>query len=276
MDRGWMALVRMGTDSSALITQVRIFNLTRSLEQNRSCSVLLLMFQQRPNCLDLQMHLQLYTALEYGLFSGSTRTFVFIDIITSWANAQSYCRLHYTDLASVRNKTENQKIDDLVPPGIRVWIGLFRESWKWTDGSNSSFTYWKTNAPNNKNGPELCVAANFEQNANWEDWSCDSQKEFVCNVGKHYYLNHWLLLVTIYKLHPNVKGSCCTSAVVVAAAQYVKVTVCEKTVLYSELLAAGFTFCHPETSSGHTVYSARPTFSVVMEAASTVVFSSEV
>uniref|UniRef100_A0A3P9DNR1 C-type lectin domain-containing protein n=1 Tax=Maylandia zebra TaxID=106582 RepID=A0A3P9DNR1_9CICH len=174
-----MTLVRMCSDSSALITQVRIFNLTRSLEQNRSCSVLLLMFQQRPNCLDLQMHLQLYTALEYGLFSGSTRTFVFIDIIASWANARSYCRLHYTDLASVRNMTENQEIDDLVPPGIRVWIGLFTESWKWMDGSNSSFTYWQTNEPN---GPEPCVAANFLLNAKWEDWACGSQKEFVCNV----------------------------------------------------------------------------------------------
>uniref|UniRef100_A0A3P9DND4 C-type lectin domain-containing protein n=1 Tax=Maylandia zebra TaxID=106582 RepID=A0A3P9DND4_9CICH len=143
---------------------VRIFNLTRSLEQNRSCSVLLLMFQQRPN------------SLEYGLFSGSTRTFVFINIITSWANARSYCRLHYTDLASVRSMTENQKIDNLVPLGIRVWIGLFRESWKWMDGSNSSFTYWKTNEPN---GPEPCVAANFEENAKWEDWNCESQKDLA-------------------------------------------------------------------------------------------------
>ncbi|XP_039878716.1 C-type mannose receptor 2-like [Simochromis diagramma] len=117
---------------------------------------------------------------------GSTRTFVFIDIITSWADARSYCRLHYTDLASVRNMTENQKIDNLVPPGIRVWIGLFRESWKWTDGSNSSFTYWKTNEPNGKNGAETCVAANLEENAKWEDWNCDSQKEFVCNVAPVY------------------------------------------------------------------------------------------
>ncbi|XP_076734896.1 secretory phospholipase A2 receptor-like [Maylandia zebra] len=115
--------------------------------------------------------------------TGSTRTFVFIDIIASWANARSYCRLHYTDLASVRNMTENQEIDDLVPPGIRVWIGLFTESWKWMDGSNSSFTYWQTNEPN---GPEPCVAANFEENAKWEDWACGSQKEFVCNVAPVY------------------------------------------------------------------------------------------
>uniref|UniRef100_A0A3Q4HC03 C-type lectin domain-containing protein n=1 Tax=Neolamprologus brichardi TaxID=32507 RepID=A0A3Q4HC03_NEOBR len=148
-----------------------------------------------------------YYSLEYGLFSGSTRTFVFIDNIQSWANARSYCRHHYTDLASVRNMTENQEIDDLVPPGIRVWIGLFRDSWKWTDGSKPSFTYWKTNEPTH--GAENCVAANFGENAKWEDWTCDWKKEFVCNVGKHYYLKHWLLLVTIYKLHPNVNRAGC-------------------------------------------------------------------
>ncbi|XP_025757665.1 macrophage mannose receptor 1-like isoform X1 [Oreochromis niloticus] len=117
---------------------------------------------------------------------GSTRTFVYINNPMSWANAQSYCRVHYTDLASVMNMTENQKIDNLVPTGLIVWIGLFRESWKWTDGSKPSYIYWKTNEPNNKIGAESCVAANFEDNAKWEDWNCDSKKEFVCNVAPVY------------------------------------------------------------------------------------------
>ncbi|XP_013127263.1 C-type mannose receptor 2-like isoform X1 [Oreochromis niloticus] len=117
---------------------------------------------------------------------GSTRTFVYINNPMTWANAQSYCRVHYTDLASVRNMTENQKIDNLVPGGVRVWIGLFRESWKWTDGSNYSFTYWKTKEPNNMNGTETCVAANFEENAKWENWTCDRKKEFVCYVAPVY------------------------------------------------------------------------------------------
>uniref|UniRef100_A0A3Q4GZK7 C-type lectin domain-containing protein n=1 Tax=Neolamprologus brichardi TaxID=32507 RepID=A0A3Q4GZK7_NEOBR len=119
------------------------------------------------------------TTLEYGLFSGSTRTFVYIDNLMTWTEAQSYCRLRYTDLASVRNMTENQKIDDLVPRGIRVWIGLFRDSWKWTNGSNSSLRYWTIIEPNNLMGHESCVAANFLLNAKWEDWTCDSMKEFL-------------------------------------------------------------------------------------------------
>ncbi|KAL6481081.1 hypothetical protein MHYP_G00091610 [Metynnis hypsauchen] len=35
---------------------------------------------------------------------------VFISTTKTWQDAQSYCREHYTDMASVRNQTENQKI----------------------------------------------------------------------------------------------------------------------------------------------------------------------
>uniref|UniRef100_A0A3P9DNP0 C-type lectin domain-containing protein n=1 Tax=Maylandia zebra TaxID=106582 RepID=A0A3P9DNP0_9CICH len=113
-----------------------------------------------------------------------TMTFVYIDNLMTWANAQTYCRLHYTDLASVRNMPENQKIDEVVPAGVKVWIGLFRDSWKWTNGSNSSLRYWTIIEPNNLMGHESCVAANFLLNAKWEDWTCDSMKEFVCYIGK--------------------------------------------------------------------------------------------
>ncbi|KAK2863599.1 hypothetical protein Q5P01_003132 [Channa striata] len=64
---------------------------------------------------------------------GSNVTFVLVNTPMSWARAQNYCRTHYTDLASVRNMTENQKVAGLTPSGKKVWIGLFRDSWKWFD-----------------------------------------------------------------------------------------------------------------------------------------------
>ncbi|CAI5648800.1 unnamed protein product [Oreochromis niloticus] len=66
---------------------------------------------------------------------GLNMTFVFINNSMTWMEAQSYCRANYTDLASVRNMSENQKAKELVPAGQKVWIGLFRDSWKWTDGN---------------------------------------------------------------------------------------------------------------------------------------------
>ncbi|XP_075946606.1 uncharacterized protein LOC142948447 [Anarhichas minor] len=61
-------------------------------------------------------------------------TFVLINNTMTWTEAQSYCREHHTDLASVRNMEEIQKVQNLVPYGD-VWIGLSRDGWKWSDGS---------------------------------------------------------------------------------------------------------------------------------------------
>ncbi|XP_029291754.1 macrophage mannose receptor 1-like, partial [Cottoperca gobio] len=78
---------------------------------------------------------------------GPNVTFVFINIPMTWTEAQSYCRANYRDLASVRNMAENQKIQDLVPAGGTAWIGLSRDSWKWSDGSDSTFRFWSAGEP---------------------------------------------------------------------------------------------------------------------------------
>ncbi|XP_037625012.1 macrophage mannose receptor 1-like isoform X1 [Sebastes umbrosus] len=113
---------------------------------------------------------------------GPNVKFIFINMSMTWTDAQSYCRDRYTDLASVRNMTDNQKVQELVPAGEKVWIGLFREYLKWSDGSNSSFRYWRqdTREPNNNDGQEACVAANFGLSGRWEDWPCDDKRAFIC------------------------------------------------------------------------------------------------
>ena len=111
-------------------------------------------------------------------------TFVLTNTTMTWTEAQSHCREHYTDLASVRNEEENQKVKDLKPAGQKVWIGLFRVPWKWSDGSNSSFRYWSTSEPNNREKKEYCVAADFGGFGRWEDKNCDVRRAFVCYKGK--------------------------------------------------------------------------------------------
>nr|XP_033944114.1 C-type mannose receptor 2-like [Pseudochaenichthys georgianus] len=98
----------------------------------------------------------------------------------TWTEAQSYCREHNTDLASVRNLTESQQIDDLLPVGgYRYWIGLYRDSWKWSDGSSSSFKYWAENKPDLR-ALKVCVAADFDNSGKWEDLDCGLEKPFIC------------------------------------------------------------------------------------------------
>ncbi|GLD50623.1 macrophage mannose receptor 1-like protein, partial [Lates japonicus] len=111
---------------------------------------------------------------------GSNVTFVFINNPMTWTEAQSYCRTHHTDLASVRNMEENQRVTEVIPSGQSVWIGLFRDSWKWSDGSNSSFRYWNEAAGEPNGAKENCAAADFKSSGKWEDRNCDQRRAFIC------------------------------------------------------------------------------------------------
>ena len=106
--------------------------------------------------------------------------FIFIETAMNWTEAQSYCREHHTDLASVRNMIENQKIKDLVPAGQEAFIGLYRDSWEWSDGSDSSFRHWVQGEPDNYDGKDACVVADFSRNGEWWDIPCDNKEPFVC------------------------------------------------------------------------------------------------
>uniref|UniRef100_A0AAQ5YG03 C-type lectin domain-containing protein n=1 Tax=Amphiprion ocellaris TaxID=80972 RepID=A0AAQ5YG03_AMPOC len=118
------------------------------------------------------------TALNCGLFSGQNVTFVYINIPMTWTEAQSYCRAHHTDLASVRNMTENQKVTH--------WIGLHVEKWTWSlademfysDGE-AEFRNWYNGEPNNFAQNEYCTAMWYSEK--WNDYPCESTIPSVCS-----------------------------------------------------------------------------------------------
>ncbi|XP_065813375.1 macrophage mannose receptor 1-like [Labrus bergylta] len=112
--------------------------------------------------------------------TGTNVTFVLISTSLTWTDAQGYCREFYTDLASVRNMEENQKIKRLIPFLQSAWLGLSRESWKWSDGSDLTFPYWNWGEPNRFLSEESCVAANFKAGGRWEDWPCHWERSYIC------------------------------------------------------------------------------------------------
>ncbi|XP_051556662.1 macrophage mannose receptor 1-like [Myxocyprinus asiaticus] len=101
----------------------------------------------------------------------------------TWRAAQIYCREYHTDLVSVRNQTENQQIEK-IRNNAPVWIGLFRDSWEWSDQSNSSFRNW-TNIGNNGGGNDKCAVVGVKtDHGQWDDRRCDDKSHFVCYEDK--------------------------------------------------------------------------------------------
>uniref|UniRef100_A0A8C1R1P1 C-type lectin domain-containing protein n=1 Tax=Cyprinus carpio TaxID=7962 RepID=A0A8C1R1P1_CYPCA len=115
-------------------------------------------------------------------YNDSSKGFVLVDQWMNWRSAQSFCRANHTELSSVRNQGENQQIQQLLNTGgvTAVWIGLFRDSWEWSDKSNSSFRNW---APNEAQGNEdaTVLVKSGSRRGQWEDWPCNSQFTFVCH-----------------------------------------------------------------------------------------------
>ncbi|TNN25212.1 Aggrecan core protein [Liparis tanakae] len=99
----------------------------------------------------------------------------------NWTEAQNYCREHHTDLASVRNMQENQMVHNLVPSESLVWIGLFSNPWKWSDGSESLFRNWNPLVPHEFDGfSKKCVAVDFSADGQWETLDCNVKSAFIC------------------------------------------------------------------------------------------------
>uniref|UniRef100_A0A3B4D7L6 C-type lectin domain-containing protein n=1 Tax=Pygocentrus nattereri TaxID=42514 RepID=A0A3B4D7L6_PYGNA len=122
------------------------------------------------------------------LSSVGNDTHVWVSEGKTWAEAQSFCREYYTDLASVRSRTELQQILRITN-GSAVWIGLYRNR-LWSDQSNSTFTYWRPEVqfapsePDNgvytyeQYGNQHCTAVHYL--GYWTDEDCLSSFPFIC------------------------------------------------------------------------------------------------
>ncbi|KAK2832636.1 hypothetical protein Q7C36_016098 [Tachysurus vachellii] len=101
--------------------------------------------------------------------------YIYISTRKTWLEAQAYCRQHHTDLAISKDPTEDTVIKGL----ISGWtlIGLFRDSWKWTDQTNFSTISWKSGKPDNALGNENCGYINNGQAA---DARCSDIMPFFC------------------------------------------------------------------------------------------------
>uniref|UniRef100_A0A3Q3E3N0 C-type lectin domain-containing protein n=1 Tax=Labrus bergylta TaxID=56723 RepID=A0A3Q3E3N0_9LABR len=101
--------------------------------------------------------------------------FIYIKELMNWTQAQNYCRENYTDLVSGLDQLAH------LADNTESWIGLFRDTWSWSDGSISSFRHW--NLGLQKDGVNKECATVLKGEGKWDSAACDETKPFVCYDG---------------------------------------------------------------------------------------------
>ncbi|XP_042601927.1 rheacalcin-2-like [Cyprinus carpio] len=97
---------------------------------------------------------------------------------------RKYCQPQkHTDLASVRNESENNQIKNMLQDD-QVWNGLHR-LWVWSDNSTATFTHWRTGEPSiGTNRNSICVSTGISDEGGWTEELCSDQHPFVCYDGE--------------------------------------------------------------------------------------------
>ncbi|KAM9723041.1 macrophage mannose receptor 1-like [Menidia menidia] len=98
-----------------------------------------------------------------------------------WFEAQRYCREKYTDLISGLDQLKEPNIPLPGDKDTQYFIGLFRNTWTWSDGSSFSFRNWKDTE--NKQGSRGRCVALTEQSSMMSD-ECTEKKTFFCYIGE--------------------------------------------------------------------------------------------
>lgn len=118
----------------------------------------------------------------------NTSGHIFVAEAKSWRKAQNHCRNLSLDLVGIQSAEENEAVHNL-SVSQNMWIGLFRDPWLWSDGSNSSFRYWKPIRQSFLT--KGCAAAVFRDEGQWNDVRCEGKLKFVCQGRKWLFLCLW-------------------------------------------------------------------------------------
>ncbi|XP_060771668.1 putative C-type lectin domain family 20 member A [Neoarius graeffei] len=112
----------------------------------------------------------------------------YVQEVMSWPDAQSYCRMKYTDLLRVQDQRVLLKLRELVANNIMVtwplWIGLYNDvdSWRWSFNDlplrNTTFVNWYSGEPDNYYAQESC--GHLSGSGVWKDQPCTALKPFIC------------------------------------------------------------------------------------------------
>ncbi|XP_007540394.1 macrophage mannose receptor 1-like [Poecilia formosa] len=102
----------------------------------------------------------------------------------NWTEAQSYCREKHTDLISGLKQLQDGEVNkglNLMTANSRyIFIGLFSDTWMWSDGNSSSLRYWNLKFDNQRINSGQCAMTVFDDGGRWKNENCNKKKPFIC------------------------------------------------------------------------------------------------
>ncbi|XP_028442438.1 macrophage mannose receptor 1-like [Perca flavescens] len=115
---------------------------------------------------------------------GQLYDYHFIGENKTWEEAQEYCRKNHTDLATVTNQTDMNRLQNHPKYQGGSWIGLKENTtkivWRWSQPEmefNKSNSNWYQGQPDNVDDQKICVRLH---GGTWDDDSCSKTYTFIC------------------------------------------------------------------------------------------------
>ncbi|XP_017165768.1 secretory phospholipase A2 receptor-like isoform X3 [Poecilia reticulata] len=105
----------------------------------------------------------------------------------TWQEAQSYCRDKHTDLISGTKQLQDEEVKKLMKSNDQPYIGLFRDNWRWSDGSSFSFRHWNKDFNNPESISDQCAMT--DDGGRWKNDNCAERKPFICYDDKFILIN---------------------------------------------------------------------------------------
>lgn len=114
--------------------------------------------------------------------------YYFMRIRLTWLKALQYCRRYYTDLVPITNFIENGAVLSVVLTSMEyeAWIGLSRNTWLWSDGTDASqlSMTWINTQPDNRDGSESCGYVRADGALG--DDVCSIPRPFFCSETSYF------------------------------------------------------------------------------------------
>ncbi|XP_036001923.1 C-type mannose receptor 2-like [Fundulus heteroclitus] len=100
----------------------------------------------------------------------------------TWFEAQSYCRENHTDLPSGLDQLQGERLKNVLSStgGKYVYMGLMRDTWRWSDGSSFSFRHWNKDFDDERYNSGQCAMTVFGDEGRWKTENCTDRKPFIC------------------------------------------------------------------------------------------------